>query len=460
MTRMSLTETATLLRGELSGTDASFAAVSTDTRRLQPGDLFIALRGANHDGHDFVRVARDRGACAALVSRLLDTDLAQIRVDDTRLALGRLAAVWRSRFHNPLLALTGSNGKTTVKEMIAAILRSRGPVLATQGNLNNDIGVPLTLLRLNEEFEYAVVEMGASHLGEIAYLTRLARPDVALVNNAGPAHLEGFGSIDGVARGKGEIFQGLAPNGIAIINRDDRYADYWAEKADGNRVIDFGLDRPARVSGRLLDGQHNCLRLRAFDQTVDIQLPLPGRHNARNALAAAAAGLAIGASLADVRAGLEGMQGVSGRLQHLKGPRGSVLINDAYNANPASLAAALNVVAAYQGDKWLVLGDMGELGPQTEALHTQAGEQARQSGFQRLYSLGEYSRRAAAAFGAGAVHCETVEALVQELGSALREAGGEATLLIKGSRSMRMERVIQGLMAVPEAGEQGVSPRC
>jgi len=444
MTMMSLAEAARLLPGDLHGADAPIEAVSTDTRNLRPGDLFIALVGPRFDGHDFVADAERQGACAALVSRPVAAALPQIRVADTRLALGRLGAVWRARFGGSVIALTGSNGKTTVKEMLAAILGCRGRVLATQGNLNNDIGTPLTLLRLTSDYAYAVIEMGANHAGEIAYLTNLARPDVALVNNAGPAHLEGFGDLNGVARAKGEIYQGLGPKGIAIINRDDPYADYWSGLVCGREVYDFGLEQPARVNGRVLDADSNRFRLQWGEQSVDIQLPLPGRHNLRNALAAAATALAVGIDLAAIRQGLEAMTGVAGRLQLLQGINGCQLINDAYNANPASLAAALAAFAGVPGPRWLVLGDMAELGPGAAVLHEQAGQQARSAGFHRLYGLGGYSRYAVEAFGSGGWHFETVEALI----AALREAVTQErpTVLIKGSRSMRMERVIQALL--------------
>lgn len=444
MQMMSLAEAARLLGGELYGADAPLAAVSTDSRQLRPGDLFVALVGPRFDGHDFVAAAGRQGAGAALVSRPVAVALPQIRVADTRLALGRLGAAWRARFGGRVIALTGSNGKTTVKEMLAAILICRGRVLATQGNLNNDIGVPLTLLRLTADYACAVIEMGANHAGEIAYLTSLARPDVALVNNAGPAHLEGFGDLDGVARAKGEIYQGLGPQGIAVINRDDPYAGYWTGLVSGREIYDFGLDLPARVTGRVLDAASNRFRLHLGEQQVDIQLPLPGRHNLRNALAAAAAALAAGVDLAAVRQGLEAMTSVAGRLQRLRGIHGCQLINDTYNANPASLAAALAALADTAGPKWLVLGDMAELGPETAALHEQAGRQARAAGFQHLYGLGGFSRYAVEAFGCGGWNFETVEALIAALQEAVVQE--QPTVLVKGSRSMRMERVIQALL--------------
>ncbi|MFO1423039.1 MAG: UDP-N-acetylmuramoyl-tripeptide--D-alanyl-D-alanine ligase [Candidatus Competibacteraceae bacterium] len=450
-----LGQVAHLLDGEMTGADVIFTAVSTDSRRLPAGALFVALTGPNFDGHDFVAAAHRRGAVAALVSRSVAAPLPQLRVADTRLALGRLAAAWRARFTSPLIALTGSNGKTTLKEMIAAILRVRGLTLATEGNLNNDIGVPLTLLRLNGEYAYAVIEMGANHPAEIAYLTSLACPDVAIINNAGPCHLEGFGDVTGVARGKGEIFQGLGPDGVAVINRDDDYADYWVGLNPGRRIVDFGLDRPAAVGGVVLDSASNRFRLTTAGDEIVIQLPLPGRHNVRNALAAAAAALAVGATLEDIRRGLESLRGVGGRLQRLPGRHGGTVIHDAYNANPASLAAALEAVGASPGRKWLVLGDMRELGPAADALHARSGREAKNAGFERLYALGEHSRAAATAFGTSGLHFESVDALVADLNRDLQQ-GDEPTVLVKGSRGMRMERVVAALAADElSAGEGG-----
>ena len=446
---LSLYEAARLLNGAANDADVVFTTVSTDSRQLSTGALFVALTGPNFDGHDFIIAARERGAVAALVSRPVADPLPQLRVADTRLALGQLAAAWRSRFTGPLIALTGSNGKTTLKEMIAAILRVRGRTLATEGNLNNDIGVPLTLLRLNGEHDHAVIEMGANHPGEIAYLTGLAQPDVAIINNAGPCHLEGFGDVAGVARAKGEIFQGLRPDGVAVINRDDEYADYWAGLNPGRRIMDFGLDRPAAVRGEMLDSARNRFRLYAGGKQADIELPVPGRHNVRNALAAATATLAVGATLEDVRRGLEGLHGVGGRLQRLPGRHGGAVIHDAYNANPASLAAALEAVGAGPGRKWLVLGDMRELGPAADELHARSGSEARGAGFERLYALGEHSRAAVAAFGTGGLHFEDVDPLVAKLNDDLRQGGEPAVVLVKGSRGMRMERVV---VALVEAG--------
>ena len=453
MIAWTLAAIAPLLDGDLLGPDARLSSVGIDSRRLGPGGLFVALRGAHHDGHEFLAQARQRGAAAALVDRPVAVDLPQLRVADTRLALGRLGAAWRRRFTGPLLALTGSNGKTTVKEMLAAILRRRGRVLATAGNLNNDLGVPLTLLELDAE-DYAVLELGANHPGEIAWLTDLARPDVALITNAGPAHLAGFGDLDGVARAKGEIYRGLGPDGVAIVNRDDAYADYWAALAGGRRRLDFGLERPAQVRGQILDRSRHRFRLSAFGRQCEIELPLPGEHNVRNALAAAAAALAVGANLADIKQGLEGMPAVAGRLQRLPGPAGVTLIHDAYNANPASLAAALHTLGAEAGVHWLVLGDMAELGPNAADLHAQAGRQARQAGFQRCFALGEHSRRAVERFGPGGGHYDSAEALLQALRQALATTPAPPTVLIKGSRCMRLERIVQALTPAAATGRE------
>ena len=453
---LSLREAARLLEAEVSpGVDGVFATVGTDSRRLPADALFVALSGPNFDGHEFIAAARQQGARAALVSRWVTDPLPQLRVADTRLTLGRLAASWRTRFTGPLIALTGSNGKTTLKEMLAAILRRRGSTLATEGNLNNDIGVPLTLLRLNAEHGYAVIEMGANHHGEIAYLTGLARPDVAIVNNAGPCHLEGFGDVAGVARAKGEIFQGLSATGVAIVNRDDPHADDWIGLNPGRRIVDFGLDRPAAVSARILDAATNRFRLIVPTGETEIRLPLPGRHNVRNALAAAAGALAAGATLDDIRQGLESLHDVGGRLQRLRGRHGGMVIHDAYNANPASLAAALHTVGARPGRKWLVLGDMRELGPVASELHAQSGQEARTTGFERLYALGEHSRAAAAAFGEGGQHFTDLEALMDALSRDLKRSAESPTILIKGSRGMRMERVV-AVLAEPE--ETGAKP--
>ncbi|MFZ5594679.1 MAG: UDP-N-acetylmuramoyl-tripeptide--D-alanyl-D-alanine ligase [Pseudomonadota bacterium] len=448
---MKLAEAAAALGAGMSGGDALFQAVNTDTRTIQPGDLFIALRGERFDGHAFVAEAAAKGAVAALVSEPVETALPLLRVADTRLALGRLGAAWRTRFTIPLIAVTGSNGKTTTKEMLAAIFARRGPVLATQGNLNNDIGVPLTLLRLRAEHRCAVIEMGANHPGEIAYLSELARPTVALITNAAMAHLAGFGSLDEIARTKGGIYAGLAGQGAGIVNADDAYAGFWRSLLGGRRCMTFGMREQADVSA--LPGSVRCqlgdeaiitaFQMRTPAGDIDVSFPLMGEHNVMNALAAAAAALAAGATLADVKDGLEAMQAVKGRLQVKKAGCGARVIDDTYNANPPSLLAAINVLASVAGRKVLVLGDMGELGDDAPLFHRQVGERARQAGIDKLYATGELSRDAAQAFGADGGHYASHDELIAALAADL---DAQTTVLVKGSRFMRMEQVVEALV--------------
>jgi len=425
--------------------ETSFHGLSTDSRTLQVGQIFIALTGPNFDGHDFAQAALEQGASAILCQRWLAAAVPQLRVTDTLSALGCLSAAWRAQFTLPVLALTGSNGKTTVKEMLAAILRQRGQVLATEGNLNNQIGLPLMLARLAVKHDFAVFEMGANHAGEIAYLTALARPDVALINNAGPAHLEGFGDLDGVARAKGEIYQGLPSSGIALINADDHYADYWRGLNASRRMIDFGFARHTQVRGEVLPDQG--LRIWLEGQSTDVALALPGEHNQRNALAAAAAAWAVGLDSTLIRTGLETMQPVQGRLQTLTGVHGCTLINDTYNANPASLLAGLRALPVLS-ERWLVLGDMAELGATTEALHAQLGRDIRAAGIRRLFTLGELSHHTSQAFGAGSAHFTAFSQLAAAVRAALAEQQqAPPVVLVKGSRSMRMERLVDVLQA-------------
>ena len=435
---MRLSDVAHMTHGQLVGLDVAFDAVSTDSRNIRPGDLFIALRGERFDGHDYAVDCMGRGAVAAVVSGLVEGVASQVLVGDTRIALGELAAGWRNRFSIPLAAVTGSNGKTTVKEMLAAILRAAAgeddAVLATQGNLNNDIGLPMTLLKLHAGHRYAVAEMGMNHAGEIGYLTAIARPTVALVNNALPAHLEGLGSVEGVARAKGEIFSGLAADGVAIINADDAFAPLWQQLAMPHRVVTFGLEQAAEVSAEYqLRHDATDLKLKTPQGEIVVTLPAAGLHNVRNALAATAAALAMGVLPDAVQAGLQGFSGAKGRLQRKTGQQGCVVIDDTYNANPASMRAAIDVLAACPGQRILVLGDMGELGADALQMHQAVGRYAADAGLQGLLTLGEMSR----AYG-GQVF-ETPEALVAALQPQLN---AQTTVLVKGSRFMRMERVV------------------
>jgi UDP-N-acetylmuramoyl-tripeptide--D-alanyl-D-alanine ligase len=440
---MSLRQACQILHGTLRGEDVSFEGVSTDTRSLQPGDLYIALRGERFDGGDFIDNAQHSGAVAAVVHEFRDIDLPQIQVADTRKALANLARAHREAFPGKVVAVTGSNGKTTVKEMIAAILATRGEVLATRGNFNNDIGLPLTLLRMRDE-PFAVIEMGANHHGEIDVLTRITHPDVALITNAGPAHLEGFGSVEGVSRAKGEIFNGLSDEGIAVINGDDQYADYWVSLCAGKRIIRFALNNDnVEVKGHWQSSaQGGLLKVRIADQQVDIQLPLPGEHNAMNALAAIAASQAVGIDLQAAGRALEQFRSVQGRLNVIRTASGMTLIDDTYNANPASLVAGINVLQSLPGEHWLVLGDMGELGAGAEQIHADAGAQAKALGVDRLLAIGPNSIHAVNQFGEGATHFDNKESLID----VIREnQTATMNVLIKGSRFMKMEAVVQSL---------------
>jgi UDP-N-acetylmuramoyl-tripeptide--D-alanyl-D-alanine ligase len=445
---MQLAKAAKVLDAEQAGADVRFSAVSTDTRSIARGDLFVALRGEKFDGAKFVAQAVQAGAVAAVVnadSRIGNAPCPVLYVADTRLALGQLAAYWRRQFDIPLVAITGSNGKTTVKEMLAAILREaavgEAGVLATRGNFNNDIGMPLTLLRMDAGHRYAVIEMGMNHPGEIDYLTRLAQPDVALINNATGAHLQGLGSVEGVARAKGEIFAGLKRDGIAVINADDAHAGLWRTLAAGHSVLDFALEHAAAVQGSWkAQGYGGQLQARTPAGELRVLLQVPGEHNARNALAAATAALALQVPLTTIVKGLEGFGGVAGRLQRKQALHGATLIDDTYNANPASMRAALEVLAQAQGKRIFVLGDMGELGEGAAQFHREIGIAARELGIEQVLALGALSAGAVEEFGAGAKHFGTAEELCTQLD---KEMDAQTTVLVKGSRFMKMERIVQ-----------------
>ncbi len=446
-----ISEIAAAVDGNLYGVDCDFAGVSTDTRTVKSGQLFVALKGPNFDAHDFVQDAIDKGAAAVLVQRKLEVDAPQVIVSDTQVALGQLAAAWRQQFSIPVIAVTGSNGKTTVKEMIASILKQQGSVLSTKGNLNNEIGVPLTLLQLIASHDSAIIEEGASHPGDIAYLTKLVNPTVAVVTNAAGAHLEGFGSLDAVARTKGELFEHLPENGTAIINADDEYASLWKSLAGKRNVLTFGLSADADVRGVIhkdalrqtdgLMGPH--LKIKTPEGECSVLVPLMGRHNAMNALAATAAALAAGLKLDVIKRGLESVKPVPGRLQSKAGISNARILDDAYNANPASFTVALDVLSGCPGDHYLALGDMAELGEKSEGFHEQVGRQAKDSGVSRLYAIGQYSRFAVEAFGEQAWHFSAHEQLVDRLREDLNE---NVTLLVKGSRSSHMEKVVDALV--------------
>jgi UDP-N-acetylmuramoyl-tripeptide--D-alanyl-D-alanine ligase len=454
MSARQLSSLAAVTGGMLLGRDREFGRVTHDSRKLGAGELFVAIKGEHFDGHDFIPQAEKLGAAGALVERRVECALAQVQVQDTRRALGAYAAQWRRQFTLPLIGVTGSSGKTTLKEMLASILRVRGATLATRGNMNNDLGLPLTLLELDASCRYAVIEMGTNHPGEIGYLAGLAAPSIGVVTNAGPAHLEFLNDVAGVAREKGALFSKLAADGTAVINADDPHAALWRQMAGTRRVVSFGFGeqadfRPLPGVLRPTEGGWQ-FHLRCPAGEADVTVSLPGRHNVVNALAAAAAALAAGASLDDVRTGLAQAPSTAGRLVAGPGWNGCLLIDDTYNANPLSVAAAAEFAVSQSARAWLVLGDMGELGASAERLHAESGARLRGLGVERLYAFGPMSRHAAEAFGAGARWFEDLDALTRALRA---EAGPGVTLLVKGSRSMRMERVVEALRPQPTAGK-------
>lgn len=445
---MTLAHAATVLGGELHGADVPFSSVCTDSRTLRPGDLFVALRGERYDGHQFLPQVAAAGAAAALVDRahVAAAPLPVAAVDDTTVALGALAAHWRLRFNIPLIGVVGSNGKTTVKEMIAACLRAHfgdSAVLATRGNLNNHIGLPLTLLALRAEHRVAVIEIGMNHPGETAQLAQIAAPTIAVINNAQREHQEFMRSVADVAREHASLVTALPQSGVAVINADDAHAGLWRAAAGARAVRDFGLGREAAITAVCsLQPASAQLKVSTPEAAVEFELPLPGEHNVRNALAAIAAATAAGATLSACAAALARFVAVKGRLQVKPGRRGALLIDDTYNANPDSVRAAIDVLARAPGPKLLVLGDMGEVGAQGAAFHAEIGAYARECGVDALYALGGLAAGAARAFGPGGRHYPDIEGLLADVDAALRP---QLTVLVKGSRFMQMERVARNV---------------
>jgi len=433
--------------GRLHGQDRGFNDIAIDSRKLEPGDLFAALRGEKADGHDFVPAAAAAGAAGAIVARALQLPLPQIVVSNVEAALANAARAARAQFKGPVIGVAGSNGKTTVKEMIAAILSQRGPCLATRGNLNNHLGVPMTLLRLDDSHRSAVIEMGANRRGDVEQLVQIARPGIGLITNAGAEHLQGFGSLEGAARAEGEMVAGLPASGTAVINADDAYASLW-RAGTAARVLSFGLRHEADFYAAGLHfevaAQDFATRFRLHSPLgeIDLTLALAGRHNVRNALAAAAAASSAGATLADLAAGLASMRAVKGRLQLRRTRTGAWLIDDSYNANPSSARAGLEVLSELPGRRWLVLGDMAELGEFADSSHRELGELARALGVERLYALGALAGLAADSFGAGAERYRDAAELTRALDAAITP---DVRLLIKGSRVNRLERVVDAL---------------
>lgn len=447
------------LKGRLQGADAEFSRVSTDTRTLQPGDLFVALQGDRFDGHDYVQQALEQGAVAAMVSRPLAVPQTLLVVEDTLRGLGQMASFWAAQFSPSKVAITGSCGKTTLKEMVAAILGNAGPTLATRGNLNNEIGVPLTLLQLQPEHQFAVIECGANHMGEIAYTAGLTRPDVAIVNIVAPAHLEGFGSIDNVALAKGEIYDALNAQGVAVINLDDAYASQYLNQTAGKRQLTFSLHNPHSdvYAETLTMGAQGLYRIAIHTPAarIDVELSLLGLHNVRNALAATAIAVAFAMEPDAIRKGLESVRATKGRLFPVTDVAGLRIIDDSYNANPASICAAIDVLAESSLPSCLVLGGMGELGDTSDELHEQVGEYAARKAIQSVYSLGPNAKHYQRGYIKGGqpgrfVICADHEAIAR----ALLQNDKDKRILIKGSRSTAMEKVIAVLRDLIRSQEE------
>ncbi|HEX3914600.1 MAG TPA: UDP-N-acetylmuramoyl-tripeptide--D-alanyl-D-alanine ligase [Steroidobacteraceae bacterium] len=451
--KRTLGDAARVIGGELKGEDRPYGCVSTDSRTLKPGALFVALRGPNFDGGAFVQAAAAQGAIGAVVERAVvertvPGALPQLVVADALQALQALAFHWRANFTLPVVAVAGSNGKTTAKEMTAAILSRKGPCMATHGNFNNHIGVPVTLMRLESSHRSAVIEMGANRIGDVAQLMRIAQPTVGLITNAGAEHLEGFGNLDGVAKGEGEAVSHLGPDGTAVINADDAYAGYWRGVAGAQRMVSFGVHSQADFTAKnVFQGIERGEFATRFTLSCPlgeraIMLKAGGAHNIGNALAAAAGASAAGASLEDIALGLADFRAVAGRLQLKAGTRGSWIIDDSYNANPSSVRAGLEVLRALSGATWLVLGDMAELGESSEDSHAHIGAYARDCGIKRLFAVGPLSTRAVETFGSGAEWFADADSLTRRLQAELSPG---VTVLIKGSRINRLERVVQAV---------------
>jgi len=453
MIPLSLSQLSHRLDARLIGSDAEISHVCSDSRTIPPQTLFVALKGERFDGHDFAHLAVENGAHALLLTHELPLDVPQLIVKDTQKAMGEIGAYLREQIQPKSIALTGSNGKTSVKEMVASILSQRHKVLYTAGNFNNEIGVPLTLLRLEEGDEFGVFELGANHRGEIDYTSSLVKPDVALVNNVASAHLEGFGSLAGVAAAKSEIFNHLSCDGTAVINADDSFAQVMKEAASEHKQLSFAIEAAADLKASELEpdllGRYS-FKMSYLAQKVSVTLPLSGRHQVSNALAATGLCLTLGLSLDEIVSGLSLLEPVKGRMLPTQLGRLRV-IDDSYNANPASVSAAIDWLQEIDGYRCLVLGDLGELGDNACLLHTELGELAKERGIDALFSLGELSANTSIAFGG--VHHQEFERVVQDLINYINQLQGDVTVLVKGSRSAKMERVVEALIVAYGRGE-------
>lgn len=444
-----LSELAKITQGKLIGTDATITQLSTDSRSLQSGDVFLALKGANFDGHKFCPQAKAADCQAIIVEEQQAIDISQIVVDDTLKALGQIGAYVKAQVAPKTVAITGSSGKTTVKEMTAAILSRLGNVLATKGNFNNDIGVPLTLLRLEKSHDYAVIECGANHIGEISYTSNLVKPDVAVINNIAAAHLEGFGDLCGVARAKGEIFEGLDKGGIALYNKDCKYANKWQWRLVDKEVRQFScLNTSDCYSSDVVLSDDGCasFKLNTYRGNTFVELTVPGKHNVCNAVAAAAIALEFGASLDDIRLGLTQMKPVQGRMNLHHVDDKFKVIDDTYNANVESIKAAIELLASFPGRRVLALGDMAELGQDARSYHQEVGSFAKSLGIDDLFTVGVLSQATSDAFGATNCHFSEKPDLVKRLTAALAGEEKQISILVKGSRSSKMELVVQDIL--------------
>lgn len=443
---MYLAQISEALNGQVVGADVALSGVTTDTRGSCEGDLFVALKGERFDAHEFVADAQHAGASAALLEHDVDVELPKILVADTHQALKDLAAWWRSQFVIPVIGITGSVGKTTVKEMLGSVFAEIGKGVVTKGNLNNEIGLPLTLLRLEADDQYAIVEMGMNHAGEIARLTRIAKPTIAMINNAAAAHLEGLGSVEAIARAKGEIFEGLSEDGVAILNADDQYYGLWQKLISKQSIVSFGLSSHADISADFELGSSGIkLHVKTPKETFDVQLSAIGKHSVRNALAAIAVAHAANIPVKLIQAGLNNYRPIGGRL-NLNTVSDVVIIDDTYNANPASMQAAIEVLSQYSNSV-LIVGDMAELGSQSEAAHIQIGQFAAQNNINRVYACGEYSEQVAQGVGKKSKSFVNQADLMEYLSAEILDGVSEqnSAILVKGSRSARMENVVAQL---------------
>ncbi len=440
---LTLSEVTEMVQGQLHGEDNIITSITTDTRQLHQGQLFVALEGAHFDGHDFIDEHVERLASGVLAHKKIETSLPVIVVDDTLQALTRWATAWRRKVAPMLIAVTGSNGKTTVKQMLSNVLSLVASTCYTHGNLNNHIGVPLTLLTLRKHHRFAVIEMGANDFGEINHLSSIAEPDIAVITNAGPAHLQGFGSVEGVSRAKGEIMNGLAAGNVIVLNADDEYCCAWLDmaKAKSLKTITFGFQEQADMRGKF-EGQ-NTLLLDFNGQQTKVKLPLPGKHNASNALAVAAIAHQLKIDIRTIQQGLQDAENVKGRLQTKKGNTGYVVLDDTYNANPASVYAAISVLCGQSKEPWLVIGDMGELGRDAQQIHADIGRQAKSAGVKKLFAVGELAKYTSDSFGNHGYHFEGHEELSHAL---LSQVHSNCCVLVKGSRSMHMEDIVDCLV--------------